>query len=114
MTYYLSNQWKSMLCCISQSPRLPRMCALSVNKCLLYKRKSQSKGRKSKMTDIKLDLFLKKGHRFGDKFLTEERFEIERGKSQINEFIDEVKPLSNPSERVESGDLLFSISPSVR
>ena len=59
------------------------------------------------MTDIKLDHFLKKGHWFGDKFLTEECFERERVKSQINEFIDEVKPLSNPSKRVESGDSLF-------
>lgn len=32
------------------------------------------------MTDMKLDHFLKKGHQFGDKFLTQECFEKESRK----------------------------------
>lgn len=59
------------------------------------------------MTDIKCDPFLKKGHQRGDKVLTEECFEKESGHYQINEFIDEVKPLSKLCKRVESGDSLL-------
>lgn len=59
------------------------------------------------MTDIIFDHYFKKGHQSGDKFLTEECFAKENRKYQINEFIDEVKALSNLSKRVESRDSLL-------
>lgn len=68
------------------------------------KKHIQSNERKSKRIDIKLESLLKEGHQLDDKFLTDGCIERESRMYQINEFIDEVIPLSNLSKRTESGD----------
>ena len=64
LTYVPSNQQKRMLFCLSANLRLPRIGTTNVNKFLLYKQNIQSKGRKSKITDIKLGHFFKRGINF--------------------------------------------------